>query len=170
MERNNYEEYVSAALEMKAKDAKIIPAETVVVAQWVREKCQFGCGGYGKSLTCPPHSPTPEKTKDMLTHYEHALLIHGDMNTPLNKIVVELERKIFLAGYERAFGMGGGPCFLCQECVPSPGLCKHPEEARPSMEACGIDVYSTVKAHGFPIEVLKDQNCKPNFYGLVLIE
>lgn len=155
---------------MKAVDTKIIPVESVVVAQWVREKCQFGCDGFGKRLTCPPHSPTPEETKRMLTHYKHALLIHGDTNTPVNKIVVKLERDIFLAGYVRAFGMGGGPCFLCEECVPSPGLCKHPEEARPSMEACGIDVYSTAKAHGFPIEVLKDENCKPNYYGLVLIE
>jgi hypothetical protein len=38
------------------------------------------------------------------------------------------------------------------------------------MEACGIDVFSTVKTHGFPIEVLKDENCEPNYYGLVLIE
>jgi len=152
---------------MKAKDAKIIPADTVVTAQWVREKCQFGCGGYGKSLTCPPHSPTPEETKEMLTHYKHALLIHGDEETPITRIVAALEREIFLDGHYKAFGMGVGPCSICEECVES---CKYPHQARPSMEACGIDVFSTVKAHGFPIEVLKDQNCKPNYYGLVLID
>ncbi|MCK4231752.1 DUF2284 domain-containing protein [candidate division WOR-3 bacterium] len=152
---------------MKAKDAKIIPADTIVVAQWVREKCQFGCGGYGKNLTCPTHSPTPEETKSVIGSYRYALLIHGDENTPINKIVVRLERRMFLNGYEKAFGMGAGPCFLCEECTEP---CKYPDEARPSMEACGIDVFSTVKAHGFPIEVLKDQNCKPNYYGLVLID
>lgn len=170
MDTSKYKDYVKRAKQMGAKEVKVIPAESVVTAQWVREKCQFGCGGYGKSLTCPPYSPTPEETKRMLMSYKYALLIHGDMKTPVNKIVVKLERRIFLAGYERAFGMGGGPCFLCEECVDSPGLCRYPEEARPSMEACGIDVYSTVKAHGFPIEVLKDQNCEPNFYGLILIE
>jgi hypothetical protein len=38
------------------------------------------------------------------------------------------------------------------------------------MEACGIDVYTTVRANGFPIEVVKTQTCKANYYGLVLIE
>lgn len=170
METSKYQKYINRALRLGAKEVKLIPADSVVTAQWVRAKCRFGCGGYGKSLTCPPNSPTPEQTSQMLTHYKHALLIHGDMNTHINKIVVRLEKKIFLDGYEKAFGMGGGPCSLCEECVDSPGLCRYPEEARPSMEACGIDVFSTVKAHGFPIKVLKDENCEPNYYGLVLIE
>lgn len=152
---------------MGATDAKVIPADTVVVAQWVREKCQFGCRAYGKNLTCPPHSPTPEETKRVLGSYRYALLVHGGENTPINKIVLRLERRMFLDGFQKAFGMGAGPCFLCEECIEP---CKYPDEARPSMEACGIDVFSTVKAHGFPIEVLKDENCKPNYYGLVLIE
>lgn len=154
---------------MKALHAKIIPADTIVVSRWVLEKCQE-CPGYGKNLTCPPHAPTPEETQRTVDSYKVGLLIHGDENTPINRIVVRLERRMFLDGYERAFGMGAGPCFLCEECPDSTGLCKFPEDARPSMEACGIDVFSTVKAHGFPIEVLKDANCKPNYYGLVLIE
>ena len=38
------------------------------------------------------------------------------------------------------------------------------------MEACGIDVYTTVRANGFPINVVKDSGCSENYYGLVLIE
>ena len=80
---------------------------------------------------------------------------------------LELENMLFFEGYVKAFAMGGGPCSLCDECsVP----CVHPKKARPSMEACGIDVYSTAKAHGFPIEVLKTKTDSVNFYGLVLIE
>jgi predicted metal-binding protein len=162
-----FDAYVKRALGMRAVGARVIPAESVVTGQWVLEKCRFGCSVYGRRLTCPPHSPTPEETRDVLSAYRHALLIHGGEGTPLNDIVVTLEREMFLDGFERAFAMGAGPCFLCDECSPP---CKYPGEARPSMEACGIDVYSTVKAHGFPIEVLKDENCKPNYYGLVLIE
>ncbi|MCX7021905.1 MAG: DUF2284 domain-containing protein [bacterium] len=167
VQNEKFDAYVKHALEMKARDVKVIPADTVSVEQWVREKCRFGCRGYGKRLTCPPHSPTPEETKNVISAYKCALLIHGDENTPLNSIVVVLEREMFLNGFEKAFGMGAGPCYLCDECGDT---CKYPEEARPSMEACGIDVFSTVKAHGFPLEVLKDEGCKPNYYGLVLIE
>jgi predicted metal-binding protein len=162
-----FDAYVERALEMGAVGARVIPAESVQVGRWVLEKCRFGCSGYGKRLTCPPHSPTPEQTRDLLSAYRHALLIHGWEGTPLNEMVVTLEKKMFLDGFERAFGMGAGPCFLCDDCTEP---CRNPEEARPSMEACGIDVYSTVRAHGFPIEVLKDESCKPNYYGLVLIE
>ncbi|TKJ37211.1 hypothetical protein CEE36_11225 [candidate division TA06 bacterium B3_TA06] len=167
METSKYEGYINRAKRMGAKEVKLIPADSVVTAQWVRAKCQFGCGVYGKRLTCPPNSPTPEETQRMVNAYQHALLIHGDENTPVNRIVVRLEKRMFLDGYEKAFGMGGGPCFLCEECVEQ---CRYPDQARPSMEACGIDVYSTVRAHGLPIEVLKNENCKPNYYGLVLIE
>jgi hypothetical protein len=38
------------------------------------------------------------------------------------------------------------------------------------MEACGIDVFSTAKNNGFPINVLKSKDEVQNYYGLVLIE
>jgi predicted metal-binding protein len=56
---------------------------------------------------------------------------------------------------------------LCERC---PKFCRRPEEARPSMEASGIDVYATARANGFPIEVVKTRACKENYYGVVLIE
>jgi hypothetical protein len=37
------------------------------------------------------------------------------------------------------------------------------------MESCGIDVYATVRANDFPIEVVKNRACEQNYYGLVLI-
>jgi predicted metal-binding protein len=162
-----YDKYVKKAKKLKVRDAAIIPAGSVVTAEWVRLKCQFGCGGYGKTLTCPPYSPTPEQTRRMLADYRHGLLIHGDEHTHISEIVAELEREIFLDGYHKAFGMGSGPCDLCDRC---PKSCRYPEKARPSMEASGIDVFSTVRANGFPIEVLKTETCEGNYYGLVLIE
>ena len=38
------------------------------------------------------------------------------------------------------------------------------------MEACGIDVYATARANGYPIQVVRDRDEIPNRYGLVLIE
>ncbi|MBL7084557.1 MAG: DUF2284 domain-containing protein [Candidatus Omnitrophica bacterium] len=162
-----YAEYIKKAKRLKVKDAKIIPAKSIVTAEWVRRKCQFGCEGYGWRLTCPPYSPTPEQTRRMLTHYKYGLLVHGDEHTDISRIISVLERNIFLDGYQKAFAMGAGPCSLCVKCAKS---CKHPEKARPAMEACGIDVFTTVRANGFPIEVLKTSSCKGNYYGVVLIE
>jgi predicted metal-binding protein len=48
--------------------------------------------------------------------------------------------------------------------------CRHPKTARPSMESCGIDVFSTVRNNGYNIEVLNNQSDQMNRFGLVLIE
>jgi len=162
-----YTNYIKQAKDLGVKDAKIVPAKSIVTAEWVRLKCQFGCNGYGRKLTCPPYSPPPEQTRKMIAHYECGLLLHGDEYTDICNIVSTLEREIFLDGYHQAFGMGAGPCDLCEKCSKS---CRYPDKARPSMEACGIDVFSTVRANGFPIEVLKTNTCKGNYYGMVLIE
>ena len=166
-----YQEWVSAAKRLGAADAKVIDAASVVAAQWVRMKCQFGCGGYGRRLTCPPYSPTPEQTRAMLGEYRVALLVHspgGGNWKSVKRIVSALEREIFLAGFYKAFALGSGPCDLCDNCNLE--ACEHPHEARPAMEAAGIDVYATARGNGFPIEVVRDRTCPQNYYGLVLIE
>jgi predicted metal-binding protein len=160
--------FVRRAVELGAKEAKIISPHQVFTAEWVRRKCQYGCDGYGERLTCPPYSPTPQETRRMLDEYDTALLIHcPSQETDVKSIVYTLEREAFLSGYYKAFGMGAGPCFLCDKCNVQK-RCKHSEEARPSMEACGIDVYQTARTAGYPIEVVRDADCTQNYYGLLL--
>ena len=63
------------ALELGAKDARLIKAGDVVVRDWVRLKCRYGCSGYGKRLTCPPYSPTPDEFRRVLEGYGWAMLL-----------------------------------------------------------------------------------------------
>ncbi|MEO0096129.1 MAG: DUF2284 domain-containing protein, partial [candidate division WOR-3 bacterium] len=69
------EEYVSRANKLGIPNAKLIDTKTIVVANWVRLKCQYGCSGYNKYLTCPPFSPTPEYMKKVISEYKTALLL-----------------------------------------------------------------------------------------------
>jgi len=161
--------FIHRACELGAKEATLITPQQIFTAEWIRRKCQYGCDGYGQHLTCPPLSPTPQETRQMLDEYEIAVLIHYPSKwTVVKTIVSTLEREAFLSGYYKAFGMGSGPCSLCDKCNMEKG-CKHPEEARPSMEACGIDVYQTARTAGFPIEVVRDHTCPQNYYGLLLL-
>ncbi len=165
------EQWVARAVGMGAAGARVVPAASVVTAQWVRLKCQYGCGGFGRRLTCPPHSPTPDQTRRVLDEYRYGLLVHspGDQKwTSVKQLVADLEREIFLAGHYKAFGFGSGPCNLCETCPLE--YCLQPDRARPAMEACGIDVYATVRANGFPISVVTDYQCPQDYYGLVMIE
>jgi predicted metal-binding protein len=51
---------VKLALEKGAADAKIIPTNKVVVEDRVVLKCKVGCNHYGKTLACPPYTPSAE--------------------------------------------------------------------------------------------------------------
>jgi len=149
------EYFIKQAKKKGVKEAKVISPKQVFTAEWVYWKCKFGCGGYGERLTCPPYSPKPKETREILNEYKTALL--------------ELEKEAFLFGYYKAFSMGSGPCHLCDECNLEEA-CLHPREARPSMEACGIDVFKTARTAGYPIEVVKDHTCPQNYYALLLLE
>jgi predicted metal-binding protein len=159
---------------MGADGAKRIDPCSVITAEWVRMKCQFGCPGFGMSLCCPPRTPTPEMTRKVVDSYQKAILLHrrlekGERSKLLNENMVRLEIEIFLDGYYKAWSMGSGPCRLCKECDLTT-LCKHGYEARPSMEACGIDVFKTARDNGFPIEVVRTHEDERNVFGLILVE
>ncbi|MCX7703527.1 MAG: DUF2284 domain-containing protein [Planctomycetota bacterium] len=166
------QKYAVLAKRLGADGAKIISTKNVFVRDWVFLKCKFGCDGFGERLTCPPRSPSPEVMRRVVSEYKYALLVHfiqrpNEKKKTITKFVAELERTIFLDGYYKTWAMGCGPCRLCKTCADE---CRHPEQARPSMEACGIDVFETVRKAGFPIYVVTDRNQCSNRYGLILIE
>jgi predicted metal-binding protein len=154
------------AVTLGTNDAKIIKTDSIVTAAWIRWKCRYGCPEYNKSLCCPPNSPTHHETRELVDCYEYVLLVHFTANVDkatedlldrikvitrdITKVINTLERDIFLVGYYKAFALGAGHCQLCSECTLKD--CRNPTIARPSMESCGIDVYSTVKNNGYPIE------------------
>ena len=160
--------WAKRAEELGAKKAKIIRVATVKTAEWVRLKCKYGCGGWNGCLTCPPNSSTPEETQRVLDDYRWAVLVEAGKRVPRD-IIPKLEREIFLAGHYKAFGYASGPCRLCAECNVA-GECRHPCEARPAMEASGIDVFATVRGNGFTIDVLTDTCQTGHYFGMVLIE
>lgn len=178
------------AFEGSATGVKLINPENVVVAQWVRNKCQVGCPHFAKHFSCPPYSPTPQETIEVLRSYHKALLVEfGNRyrdrlreepeKNLVHRTLYNMERTAFLNGYEKAFCYEAGPCVLCDKCpaekLAAPSLflkkeCNHPKEARPAMEAAGIDVYTTVRRAGFEIHVVRDKSEPFKAFGLVLLE
>jgi predicted metal-binding protein len=87
----------------------------------------------------------------------------------IRRLLAKLEREMFLDGYYKAFAMGAGPCNLCSKCVVNQG-CLHTELARPSLEACGIDVYKTARNAGVKLAVVKTFQDVPTYCCLILVE
>ncbi len=129
-----------AIAEKRGGIAAELPVEEIVVADWVRMKCRFGCKGYGKHLSCPPYTPGPEETRRVLMGYRHAMLVRFD-GDPAHPVIQpedipadfhgfyremilwiwdtmwELEKTAFYDGFYKVFGFGAYPCIFCDVCV-----------------------------------------------------
>ena len=182
MNDSSLESYCQEAIRAGAKAAKVVHPSSVVTAAWVRLKCQFGCTGFGKRYCCPPDTPAPAQTRELLDGYGKAILFHlegvktADRSRrqqwiDLAERLVDLEGELFKDGYYKALILLAGPCHLCQECAKLKAEpCNFGGRARPSMEACGIDVYQTAKNNGFPIHPLKGKGETQNNYCLMLVD
>jgi len=162
-------------------DFKWMDPNKFVVGQWVRMKCMYGCGEYGKTATCPPNVPSIAECKEFFKEYTSALVIHfeksvekpedrHDWSKNINSQLLELEREIFISGHRKAFLLFLDSCTFCDGCPAKLEKCKDPKKARPTPESLGIDVYATVRQIGYTIEVLYDFSQTMNRYAFLLIE
>lgn len=159
----------------------------IVVDERVRLKCRVPvCDAYNKNLMCPPYVPSVAEFRETLKNYKQAILIQTadllhetNANAPREEVflparelhdLVNLgEREAFASGFRFAAGFIGGCCRLCDECVAAQGgaSCRFPFQARPSMEAMGIDVIATAEKAGLPL-TFPVKN-KVTWTGLILL-
>ena len=180
MNDSDLEKYCKRAVERGATHAKQVHPSTIVTAPWVRLKCQFGCPNYEKSYCCPPESPPPEHTRAVLDSYNRSILFHLEAPKTEERrrqyreyldMLVDLEGDLFKDGYYKALVFLCGPCRNCKECKKIKGdPCSFGDRARPSMEACGIDVYQSARNNGFFIKPLREKNETHNSYCLMLVD
>jgi predicted metal-binding protein len=163
------------------EDFRWISGSDVQVRQWVRFKCMFGCGSFGKKGGCPPAVPSISECRELFTEYEHILVLHiavklddpndrREWSRKKNLSLLPIEREAFLAGHHQALLLFMDECRLCKECPGTREGCLNPAMARPCPEALGVDVFSTVRNAGFPIEVLTGYGQEMNRYAFLLVE
>ncbi len=162
-------------------DFKWVDPGRIIIGEWVRMKCNYGCPGYGKRKTCPPYVPSVEECMRFFKEYRHGLFFHfakkfkdpekrHPWSKEVNQRMLDLERKVFLSGYQKAFVFPQAPCRLCKNCAADSQECRQPYQSRPTLEAFGVDVYSTARMLGYPIQVVKDYHDEMNRYGMLLVE
>jgi len=198
---------VKLALENGAADAKIISANKVIIEDRVVLKCKVGCSNYGKTLACPPYTPTAEEFRKIVAEYAYAMFMKfksnaaADTETQRNlnvaegdstvtkgvkdkaakfwadwkadkkrmlKSVVELERAAMKEGYNLALAFASGTCQLCDKCNTETRICVHPELARWSEDAVGVNVRKTAANAGIKFTFPFDKN--PESFALLLID
>lgn len=194
------------AIEGGVVGVQIIPASKIVIEDRVVLKCKIGCKHYGKSLACPPFTPTAAEFRKIVSEYRYAMLMKFGLNSKIDsgvtgnlsqatdpsvpveirkkieefwsawnadkrkilELVVSLEKAALKKGYPLAVAFVTGACQLCEKCNTESRICTHPELARWSDEAVGINIQKTANNAGisvtFPFE--KD----PASFALLLID
>ena len=180
MPQKDLEKYCRMAKDRGATDAITIHPDRVVTAPWVLIKCQFGCPDYGRGYCCPPHTHTYDRTRAILDSYGRAILFRieapategrGKRYKDYMDMLVELEGTLFKDGYYKALVVLSGSCIKCKKCgILTDNPCVNRARARPSMEACGIDVFQTARNNGFFIKTLKEKEDTHNDYCLMLVD
>ncbi len=162
-------------------DFKWIDPKKILVAQWVRMKCMFGCEDYGKCGTCPPNTPSVPECRDFFRGYQQGVVFHfGKVvkkpedrfawTRKINSNLLKLERETFLSGYYRTFLLFIDSCNFCESCPGIRQLCKNPKMARPTPESMAVDVFATVRKIGYRMDVLHDYSQEMDRYAFLLIE
>lgn len=161
----------------------ICPEKDIFIEQWVRFRCMFGCGNYGKSGSCPPAVPSVAECREAIMGYRTAILIHQtipfesresyeEMSNQLHAKLLEAERQLFLAGYYKALLLSHTDCHICASCRANGNrencVCK--TKSRPSVEAMGIDVYKTARSAGYEIDVVRDIGSDTNRFAIILLD
>lgn len=136
----------------------------------IRAFCeQNKCGFHGANYMCPPLVGTINEFKKKFAQYKSGVLLQYSENMP-NREYMSLKEKIAIYGKTRVrfhrkllkvedffrnegaidvWGMMGGSCGLCKVCGAITGEpCRHPEQARCSVEATGIDVLGLLEKMG----------------------
>ncbi len=160
----------SKLIAMGFRSATPIRAKDIHVPGWTKLRCRHGCGHYGNKPFCPPDAPHSEETKNLLQDCRSALLLEGEPPTKDFQLkVLKAEREAFNSGFYKAFSYWAGPCSLCPSCQKKK-KCKNPENARPSMEGAGIDVFETAKRAGIKLKTLNGRDGFVKYFALLVLE
>jgi predicted metal-binding protein len=162
---------LAQARSLGASAAAIIPATALVVEDRFADLCAAPtrCPSYGLAPGCPPHAIRPALFREQLHHYHHVLVCKIDapmaallderrlpLARSIHRIVATLEHAALSRGLRRARGLAAGSCkeLFCGEeegcAVLGDHLpCRHPDLARPSLSAMGVNFSSLAERVGW---------------------
>jgi len=172
---------IQAALTAGAAGAAALSGADIVYSETFRDICRANqCGGYGRCWMCPPDIGEIGELIAKAKSFPHAVLyqtigtledsfdVEGMFEAGANhaKVSQRLNRELRALLKAPYLHLGCGGCHLCETCARRTNEpCRHPQDALPAMEGCGIDVYNTTLAT--PLKYINGTNTV-TYFGLVL--
>ncbi len=172
---------LQTALSCGAAKAAYIDAGQIVLSEDFRKICEGnGCGMFGRCWVCPPFIGEIGELMAQVRRFPKAMLYQS-----IREIEDSFDIEgMFEAGFQHAqlsqriqqqvqtdpsieiLHLSCGGCRLCQRCAKADDApCRFPEQALPSLEGYGVDVYNTCKSTD--LHYINGQNTV-TYFGMVL--
>jgi len=156
-----------------------ISAQDIVVAQWVRIKCMFGCSNYGHGA-CPPNVPSVEECREFIGEYSNAILFYfsialdekkfpSEWGNQITEKMLALEKEVFNMNYPKAFLLNHSCCNTCKHCKNDRSKCTDNINARPSPEGFAIDVFETTQNAGYELKTIANVPAEMKRIAILLL-
>lgn len=140
-----------------------IDPKEIPFSKEVRDMCAMNsCGRYGTNWQCPPAVGEMENLEKKAKSYNHAVMFNciypledsydfEGMMAAKDEFSIACGQALSAVSGSAAecYVMGAGGCSICPKCTYPDDKCRFPDKVVASMEACGIDVYSSSGKFGF---------------------
>lgn len=171
---------IQAALDCGADGAQYLPGSAVITDPAFRKICEGNaCGKFDKCYMCPPDIGSADALMAQIHSYPHAVLyqtigkledsfdFEGMMEAGRShNLCSQRIRRTIMEMLPHHLHLTGGGCHLCVRCGKLDGIpCRHPNEALPSLEGYGIDVYRT--AQSTSLRYINGENTV-TYFGIIL--
>ncbi len=150
-----------------------IDPKALVPEERIRKYCEENrCGSYGKNYTCPPQAGSLKEIREKLDGYNHGYLFQYSKEMDMKKdwkklarskddfhrMILKMEKYLRKEGIDNVWGLIGGNCGICDTCaLQKDKPCRHPDRARMSLEAIGIDVVGLLNKLGLDSQFHPDR-------------
>lgn len=151
---------LNKALKGIARETAVIPTDKITFSQHVLDACALNhCGKYNTCWTCPPAVGDIGNIEKKYRKFSYAFVfttmgmledsfdIEGMDKAREEHIKAERKALDAISGFNYDW-LTAGSCGICAKCTYPDAPCVFPERARPSVEACGIDVVTLAKTCG----------------------
>lgn len=158
---------------------RLISPGEIPFSQSVIDACRANkCGRYGAFWTCPPGVGDPEQLKAKIRGYKRAAVFtcKYELEDPFDLdgmtagarstagILREITARMRADGVDfMALGCEG--CSLCEKCSYPSSPCRFPNEAVPSVEACGVNVVELARKAGINYN---NGSCTVTYFCVIL--
>lgn len=175
-----FKKLICCVTEAGAYRASVINVAEIETEPEFRKMCESNvCGNYGKCWMCPPDIGDIGTLAAKIREYDYALVYQtvGNLEDSYdfegmmeaaelhNQLMQRLTEIFPESDYSNVLHLGAGGCRYCGVCAKEENLpCRHPDLARSSLEAYGINVSRLAAACG--INYINGQNTV-TYFGAV---